>query len=466
MYKEYRPYRNFLILADMLLTLAVFAAIAEPRVHLPSRIVESADILRIVVLYVTVFVLWAALFGMTDVYNLGAIPSFSRQWGRFTSSYFLAVFVFGGVLYFTYRDLPRLLVLYFSVANYFVLLFTRYFLTRYLRRALKTVERTNVLIAGTGGNVIDLAKFIMAEHSSIYNLVGFADNDWDCPSPLPAPLIGQLEEVPRLVNNYGIHLVVIALPESRSRQIQNLINDLGPWPVRIFLIYDLGKVMLLRSEVERFGRSLVIGLREPVIKGAPRLVKRVFDFTASLFLLIVTSPLMAMIWIAIKLDSSGPGIYRSERVGENGSLFEMLKFRSMAMGADKLRDQSMSTDEEGRPIYKLEGDPRVTRVGRFLRRTSLDELPQLLNVLKGEMSMVGPRPEQPFIAENYDVWERERLAVPPGITGWWQVSGRSDLPLHLNFCLDLYYVTNYSLFLDLKILLKTVVVVLRRQGAY
>jgi exopolysaccharide biosynthesis polyprenyl glycosylphosphotransferase len=224
--------------------------------------------------------------------------------------------------------------------------------------------------------------------------------------------------------------------------------------------------MLLRSEVERFGRSLVIGLREPVIKGAPRLVKRVFDFTASLLLLIVTSPLLAMIWIAIKLDSSGPGIYRSERVGENGSLFEMLKFRSMAMGADKLRDQSMSTDEEGRPIYKLKGDPRVTRVGRFLRRTSLDELPQLLNVLKGEMSMVGPRPEQPFIAENYDVWERERLAVPPGITGWWQVSGRSDLPLHLNFCLDLYYVTNYSLFLDLKILLKTVVVVLRRQGAY
>ena len=127
MYKEYRPYRNFLILADMILTLAVFAVMAEPRVHLQSKIVESADILRILVPYVTVFVLWAALFGITDVYNLAAIQSFSRQWGRFTSSYFLAVFVFGGVLYFTYRDLPRLLVLYFSVANYFVLLFTRTF---------------------------------------------------------------------------------------------------------------------------------------------------------------------------------------------------------------------------------------------------------------------------------------------------------------------------------------------------
>lgn len=466
MYKEYGSYRTFLIVADMLLTLMVFTAMVELRPILPGQVIESADVSRIPALYVTVLLLWSALFGMTGVYNLANIPSFFNQSGRFTLSYLLAVFVFGGVLYFTYRDVSRVLVFYFSVTNYFVLLFTRYALTRYLRMALKNEKRTNVLMAGTGSSAIDLAKIIMLDHSSIYNFVGFADNDWEYSSPLPAPLIGQLEEVPVLVEDYDIHLVLIALPESRSLQIEKLINDLGPCTVRVYLIYDLGKVALLRSEVESFGYSLVVGVREPVIQGAQRLVKRFFDLIVSLVLLVLTLPLFAIIWIAIKLDSPGPAIHRSERVGENGNLFQMLKFRSMIIGADKLRDRSMSTDEDGRPIYKLESDPRVTRVGRVLRRTSLDELPQLINVLKGEMSLVGPRPEQPFIVENYDHWERERLAVPPGVTGWWQVSGRSDLPLHLNVHLDLYYVRNYSLFLDLKILLKTVFVILKGRGAY
>ncbi len=419
MYKEYGSYRTFLIVADMFLTLTVFAAMVELRPILAGRVIESADVFRIPALYVTVFLFWSTIFGMTGVYNLANIPSFWSQAGRFTLSYLVAVFVFGGVLYFTYRDMSRVLVLYFSVTNYFVLLFTRYALISYLRMVLKKAKRTNVLMAGTGRNAIDLAKAIMLDHSSIYNFVGFADDDWEYPSPLPAPLIGQLEEVPSLVEDYDIHMVLIAIPESRSRQIEQLINNLGPCPVRIYLAYDLGKVALLRTEFESFGYSLVVGVREPVIQGAQRLVKRIFDLTVSLALLVVTLPLLAIIWVAIKLDSHGPAIYRAERVGENGKLFQMLKFRSMIVGADNLRDQSMSTDEEGRPIYKLERDPRVTRVGRFLRRTSLDEIPQLINVLKGEMSLVGPRPEQPFIVENYDNWERERLAVPPGVTGWW-----------------------------------------------
>jgi exopolysaccharide biosynthesis polyprenyl glycosylphosphotransferase len=450
----------------MLLTLVVFAAIVELRPILPGQVIHSADSFRIPAVYVAVLLLWIPLFGMAGVYNLAAIPSFSNQFGRFTGSYLLAVFVLGGLLYFTYRDMSRMLVLCFSAANYFVLLLTRYALTRYLRTAFKDVKRTNVLVAGTGRSAVDLAQVMMLNHGAIYHVVGFADDDWEYPTPLPAPLIGQLDEVPALVDNHDVQLVLIALPEHRSRQIEKLIKDLGPHPVRVYLVYDLGKIALLRSEVESFGNSLVVGVREPVIQGAPRLVKRIFDLTVSIILFVLTLPLLAMIWVAIKLDSPGPAVYRAERVGENGKLFQMLKFRSMVADADKLRDQSMSTDKEGRPIYKLDRDPRVTRVGRFLRRTSLDELPQLVNVIRGEMSLVGPRPEQPFIVENYDSLERERLAVPPGVTGWWQVSGRSDLPLHLNVHLDLYYVRNYSLFLDLKILFKTVGVIVKGKGAY
>ena len=182
--------------------------------------------------------------------------------------------------------------------------------------------------------------------------------------------------------------------------------------------------------------------------------------------LILASPVMLATALAIKLEDRGPIFYRAPRVGENGRLFHMLKFRSMVVDADRLLEKVKQVDEQGRLIHKTPHDPRVTRVGRFIRRTSIDELPQLLNVLKGEMSLVGPRPELPWLVEKYEPWQRKRFAVPQGITGWWQVNGRSDKPLHLHSEDDLYYIQNYSLWLDIQILWKTVFVVLRGKGAY
>ncbi len=159
-------------------------------------------------------------------------------------------------------------------------------------------------------------------------------------------------------------------------------------------------------------------------------------------------------------------LFRQQRVGENGRLFTMYKFRSMVVNAEELQEQVNEVDEEGHIIHKKPNDPRVTRVGRFIRRYSLDELPQLFNVLKGDMSLVGPRPELPWLVEKYEPWQRKRFAVPQGITGWWQVNGRSDKPMHLHTEDDLFYIQNYSLWLDLLILWKTVWVVLRGKGAY
>jgi exopolysaccharide biosynthesis polyprenyl glycosylphosphotransferase len=466
MYKEYRPYRRFLIAADMVLTLIVFAVVVELRPLLPGRIIDSPELLRVPLLYVTVLFLWTLLFGMTGVYDLPNTPSFSRQAGRFVISYLLAVFVFGGILYFTYREMSRMLVFYFTACNFGALLTLRYGLTVYLAKMLKGFRRSNILIVGTDEGSISFSRRIMEEHGAIYNLIGFADNSWEFDGPLPAPFIGQADEVPRLVEDYDVQMVVIALPEGRSNHAERLIRDLDRRPVRVYVLYDLGKLALLRSEVESFGESLVIGIREPVIQGVDRAIKRAFDLAVSLIVLLAAWPLFLVIWIAIKLDSSGPAIYRAERVGENGRLFEMLKFRTMVEHAESLQLDVSAQDHEGRVVYKTKDDPRVTRVGRFLRRFSLDELPQLINVVKGEMSLVGPRPEQPFIAQDYDHWQTERLAVPPGVTGWWQISGRSDLPMHLNVHLDLYYVRNYSLFLDVKILVRTLMVVLRGAGAY
>jgi exopolysaccharide biosynthesis polyprenyl glycosylphosphotransferase len=196
------------------------------------------------------------------------------------------------------------------------------------------------------------------------------------------------------------------------------------------------------------------------------MVKRAFDLIVGSVIQIFVAPVMILIAFAIKISSPGPILFKQRRVGENGRLFWMYKFRSMIVDADTQLREVIREDEEGNIIHKTPHDPRITYIGRFIRRTSLDELPQLFNVMKGEMSLVGPRPELPFLVEKYEPWQRKRFAVPQGITGWWQVNGRSDKPMHLHTEDDLYYVQNYSLLLDMRILIKTIWVVLRGKGAY
>jgi exopolysaccharide biosynthesis polyprenyl glycosylphosphotransferase len=218
--------------------------------------------------------------------------------------------------------------------------------------------------------------------------------------------------------------------------------------------------------VEEFAGLPMLDLRAPALNEYQRMVKRAFDLTLTFLMLIPALPIMALIATAIALDSPGPIIFSQSRVGENGKLFQMHKFRSMVADADKRLDEVTRPTANGKVVHKFANDPRVTRVGRFLRRTSLDELPQLFNVIKGDMSIVGPRPELPLLVEQYEPWQHKRFSVPQGMTGWWQINGRSDKPMHLNTEDDLFYIHNYSLLLDLHILVKTVWVVLRGKGAY
>lgn len=197
-----------------------------------------------------------------------------------------------------------------------------------------------------------------------------------------------------------------------------------------------------------------------------RFAKRIFDLVIGFFLTLVALPVMALIAIAVKLDSPGPVFFTQQRVGEGGRLFAMYKFRSMIAGADAYRAEIVYHDPNGNVVHKHPDDPRVTRVGRILRRTSLDELPQLFNVLKGDMSLVGPRPELPWLVAQYANWQYARLTVPQGITGWWQINERANRPMHLHTEDDLYYIQNYSFSLDVRILLKTLPAVVRRTGAF
>ena len=196
------------------------------------------------------------------------------------------------------------------------------------------------------------------------------------------------------------------------------------------------------------------------------MLKRVFDLFFGLFALTLALPLMVLSALLVFLEDGRPIIFRQKRVGKNGRLFEMLKIRTMVKDAEQLQSQVEKQDLDGNLIHKVQDDPRVTRVGSLLRRFSLDELPQLFNVLGGTMSLVGPRPEVPYLVDKYQPWQRKRFAVPPGMTGWWQVTGRSDKPMHLHTEDDLYYIQNYSIWLDLEIIARTIWVVLIGKGSY
>lgn len=205
---------------------------------------------------------------------------------------------------------------------------------------------------------------------------------------------------------------------------------------------------------------------KPVLTLRQRIIKRAMDVVGALIMFVLTWPIMLVTAIAIKLDSPGPVLFRQTRVGENGRPFTIYKFRSMVDNAEELLPQILDIDNLEEPAYKLKDDPRRTRVGRFIRRWSIDELPQLFNVLKGDMSLVGPRPEMAWLVERYTPEQRRRLAVKPGITGPVQVNGRGDLSLQQRLALELDYIENYSLWRDVQILLKTIPAVIRGDGAY
>jgi exopolysaccharide biosynthesis polyprenyl glycosylphosphotransferase len=280
------------------------------------------------------------------------------------------------------------------------------------------------------------------------------------------PVLAGPAEIPAVVDLDGITDVVFALPREAQAHLANLLVTLWKRPLRLYTVPDFFDLGFARTRVDYLGGLNLIGLREPAIDGFERVAKRLLDLVLGAAILIVTLPIMAVAAILICLDSAGPVIFRQQRVGENARLFTMYKFRTMTVDAEARHAWLAASTASGKVIHKRADDPRVTRVGRLLRRLSLDELPQLINVLRGEMSLVGPRPEMPWIVAQYDPWQYQRLAVPQGMTSWYVVNGRSEVPMHLNTEQDVRYVRDYTLFVDLKILWMSMGAVLRGRGAF
>lgn len=315
-----------------------------------------------------------------------------------------------------------------------------------------------------------MGRAIAAHSAAHLRLVGFVDanpekRDRGC---LGYPVLGGLEDVPRLVREQDVQEVIFALPPDEQHTLRSLAIALQAVAVNLWLVPDVFDLVFLRASVQELDGIPIIGLREPAIAGLDRLIKRLCDMVVSGLLLAVLAPLMLGIALLIKLDSRGPVLFRQHRVGEGGRIFRMIKFRSMVEGAELEESDLLQNQGDGRMLFaKTADDPRITLLGRLLRRTSLDELPQLINVLRGEMSLVGPRPELPWMVETFDLWQRRRLTVPQGMTGWWQVNGRMKRAApEQRVEDDLFYIRNYTLWLDIRILWKTIKAVIRGEGAY
>jgi exopolysaccharide biosynthesis polyprenyl glycosylphosphotransferase len=333
-----------------------------------------------------------------------------------------------------------------------------------LRRRGVGIER--LLVVG-GGNALGrrIMHSIATERSFVAQVIGFVDLD-ACDDFGRFRCLGSVKDIPAIVSEYRVDTIVIALPAASHDQILGIMDHCQWQGVKFRVVPDLYQMRLHRADAYTINGIPLIAVSESKIKGWNLLVKRLIDVAASVIALAVLSPLLALIALAIKLDSEGPVLFRQTRIGRNGVLFACYKYRSMKKDAEKELALLWDRNEATGPIFKIRDDPRMTRVGKWIRRMSLDELPQMINVLKGEMSLVGPRPPLPTEVEKYEDWHLRRLEASPGITGLWQVSGRSEIPFDEMVMLDIYYIENWSLGLDLTILLRTIPAVLTGGGAF
>lgn len=463
-----RPTFNRLVMvlffADLLATQLALLVTPWLRVQLPFGLdLELAVAANPPGLALLAGICWSASLWLLGSYAPALVLRAGDEAGRVTMAALLATLLLAGCLFLSFREYSRYQFIYLVAVNLGLLLVYRAVLRaayRLLGVARAGAER-RVLIVGAG-RVGRLAAETVQRHSRWgYELLGFLDDDpakdaLTLDDDKRVLVLGTLAQLLAVVRAQNCDEVLIALPPQAYGKLEGVVHALRTEPVRIKIIPNYFSLALVQAQPEMLGGMPLIGLREPVIGSAARVAKRLFDIAVAGLLLLALAPLLFVIGLLVALSSAGPIVLRQSRMGENGRRFSMFKFRSMWQDANGAAAGP----------HKLRADPRVTPVGRVLRRFSLDELPQLVNVLRGDMTLVGPRPELPELVERYEPWQRKRFAVPQGMTGWWQVNGRSDKPMHLNSEDDLYYVYNYSFWLDLRILARTLLVVITGRGAF
>lgn len=328
---------------------------------------------------------------------------------------------------------------------------------------------TPAVIVGANAEAYVLAEQLHNPEYSGLHLVGFINNSTEAPTSNfhGIHLLGDLDDLDRVITQYGIAEIIVASSALQQEQVIDLFNKYGlSKSVNIRLSSGLYQIITTSLRVNEFAGVPLVKINKVRLTGLAHLQKVLVDYTIALIAIIVLMPLYALIALLVKLDSQGPVVYRRRVMGVNGHQFDAFKFRTMRIDGDAILAAHPELKEELERTGKLKDDPRITRIGKILRKTSLDEIPQLINVLRNEMSIVGPRMISPPEMAIYKQMGMNLLTVKPGITGLWQVSGRSDVSYDERIRLDMYYIRNWSIWLDIQLLLRTLPAVLSHRGAY
>lgn len=471
---DLKRWKYCLILSDVILVLSacILAYIVRYQLQWFRTVDPASEIAFVSYLPValTLMLILLIAFGLSKVYPYRrGLSLFKEAYAIATATTASIVITITISLFFRPNLDSRLIFLYIAVLITLLLTASRLilsFILNYLRRYGVGVER--ILLVGAGDIGLMVMRNIVARPELGYQLIGFLD---DNPTKGATDIghfkaLGPVANLQQTLDSYDVERVIICLPWQSHRTTQRLLRTCQQANVRSQVVPDLFQMTRNQMEVEQLNGIPLISVRDISIEGWNRVFKRtsdlVFIAVASLFAL----PIGLMIAGAIRLESPGPIFYSQTRVGKDGKRFRCYKFRSMIVGADQMRDQISSLNEATGPLFKMRDDPRLTRIGRFIRRYSLDELPQIYNVWRGDMSLVGPRPNRPGEVAQYQEWHKKRLSVSSGITGLAQVSGRSDLTFDEMVLLDLYYVENWSVPIDLNIILRSIPAVLWARGAY
>lgn len=388
------------------------------------------------------------------------------KWTAFTLLIILAILFF-------YRDfsysrifmtwLTPLLII--SVAL-FRWLFQR--LANSIQDVRQAIRNTLIIGCGVMGQNL-ISELSVSPHAN--RLIGFMDDKSDLSDYMGLRNLGGLNNLRTVISDYHVHEVFIAISAARENLIQIIIRICEEMNVSWRFVPYLHMLPFEDYHLDFVGKIPLVGMKSTNIVGINYLLKRAFDFLASSLLIILTAPILLLAILAVKISSPGPVFFKQERIGLHGERFDFFKFRTMFADNDARihqayvaqwikNNESHQEKENGEKIYKIEKDPRITNIGLWLRKFSIDELPQLFNVWLGDMSLVGPRPALPYEVDMYKAWHKKRLKAPPGITGLWQIGGRNALSFEEMLNLDLTYIQNWSFENDIKILLKTIPVVL------
>jgi exopolysaccharide biosynthesis polyprenyl glycosylphosphotransferase len=452
------------------LCVAVLTSFARARFSLMEVLAMRVSVHNVLLIAALLYA-WHWIFNFIGLYQSRRLSSQSDEMKDVLKASTLATALLA-LLSVTFRlraATPEAVAIFWLISTP-TLLLSRLALRAFLR-ALRERGRNLrlILIVGTNDRALAFARGIQSRPELGYRLGGFVDEEWIARNPVdgvrPA-LVSNFDGFQAFLRTHVVDEVLVALPlksfYSRSSRIVALCKEQGIVVRVLSDLFNNGGA----ARVDEFESNPVVTLNASRFDGWPAILKRAIDIYVSASVLTLLAPLFVLVAVLIKLDSHGPALFAQSRVGLNKRRFPMYKFRTMVVNAEKLQAQLESRNEVSGPVFKIKDDPRITRVGRFLRKTSIDELPQLFNVLKGDMSLVGPRPLPVRDYEGFDQdWQRRRFSVRPGVTCLWQISGRSSIGFNDWMDLDMRYIDHWSLWLDVKILARTIPAVMKGSGA-